>query len=161
MKIEKDLINTKHEGDSGGISKMEKPKKRSISFTVYGKPIGKQRPKFARKYGSVMTYTPKETVNYENLVKISYPGGVKLEGAIVANIKGYFAVPKSVSKKQRERMLAGEVKYTKKIDSDNLAKSILDAWNHIAYDDDSQVCCLTVSKQYAEIERVEVELREI
>ena len=70
MKTEKDLINTKHESDSGDISEIKKSKKRSVSFTVYGKPIGKQRPKFARKYGSVMTYTPKETVNYENLVKI-------------------------------------------------------------------------------------------
>lgn len=28
MKTEKDLINTKHEGDLKGVSKMEKPKKK-------------------------------------------------------------------------------------------------------------------------------------
>lgn len=137
------------------------PEKKMVSFTVYGKPVGKQRPKFVRKYNSVMTYTPKETVNYENLVKLSYPGGVKLKGGIAATIKGYFEIPKSASKKKREQMLRGEIKYTKKVDSDNLAKAILDALNHIAYDDDAQVCRLHVIKEYAEIARVEVTLEEI
>ena len=58
-------------------------------------------------------------------------------------------------------MLSGEVSYIKKIDSDNLAKSILDALNGVAYDDDSQVCLLIVQKLYAETARVEVVLEEI
>ena len=58
-------------------------------------------------------------------------------------------------------MLAGEVRYTKKIDADNLAKSILDALNGLAYDDDAQVCMLVVKKLYAEVERVEVILKEL
>lgn len=58
-------------------------------------------------------------------------------------------------------MLNGEISYIKKIDSDNLAKSILDALNGVAYDDDSQVCLLIVQKLYAEVARVEVILEEI
>lgn len=58
-------------------------------------------------------------------------------------------------------MLSGEISYIKKIDSDNLAKSILDALNGVAYDDDSQVCLLIVQKLYAEVARVEVILEEI
>lgn len=36
-----------------------------------------------------------------------------------------------------------------KPDADNLAKAVLDALNGVAYDDDSQVCHLTVSKRFA------------
>lgn len=58
-------------------------------------------------------------------------------------------------------MLKGDISHIKKIDSDNLAKSILDALNGLAYDDDSQVCLLVVQKLYGEKARVEVVLEEI
>ena len=54
---------------------------RSIKFVVPGLPFGKQRPKVTvRKFtGSdgkekkfAKAYTPKKTVNYENLVKMAY-----------------------------------------------------------------------------------------
>nr|DAQ91529.1 MAG TPA: Endodeoxyribonuclease RusA [Caudoviricetes sp.] len=137
--------------------------KRYIAFTVPGKPLGKQRPRFSRQGTAVRTYTPRQTAEYERLVKESYiaAGGKKLEGAIGATIRGYFEPPKATSKKQRQKMLSGEVGYTKKIDADNLAKSILDALNGVAYDDDSQVYLLIVQKLYAEVARVEVILEEI
>lgn len=136
---------------------------KTISFVVPGKPMGKQRPRFSRTSTGVRTYTPRKTQEYEDLVRISYRqvSKQKLEGAISATIYGYFEHPKSVSKKQREQMLKGEISYIKKIDSDNLAKSILDALNRVAYDDDSQVCLLIVQKLYGEKARVEVVLEEI
>lgn len=137
--------------------------KKIIKFTVLGKPVGKQRPRFSRTCTGVRTYTPRKTQEYEDLVRISYRAvsKQKLEGAISATIYGYFEPPKSISKKQREQMLKGDISYIKKIDSDNLAKSILDALNGVAYDDDAQVCLLIVQKLYAETARVEVVLEEI
>lgn len=137
--------------------------KRYIAFTVPGKPVGKQRPRFSRRGTAVRTYTPRQTTEYERLVKESYiaAGGEKLEGTIGATICGYFEPPKATSKKQRQKMLSGEVGYTKKIDADNLAKSILDALNGVAYDDDAQVCLLLVYKAYAETARVEMQLKEL
>jgi len=134
-----------------------------VKFIVPGKPVGKQRPRFSRTYTGVRTYTPQKTQEYENLVRISYRAvsKEKLKGAISATIYGYFEPPKSISKKQREQMLKGNISYIKKIDSDNLAKSILDALNGVAYDDDSQVCLLIVQKLYGEKARVEVVLEEI
>lgn len=136
---------------------------KTISFVVPGKPMGKQRPRFSRTSTGVRTYTPRKTQEYEDLVRISYRAVSKrkLEGAISATIYGYFEPPASASKKQREKMLSGEISYIKKIDSDNLAKSILDALNGVAYDDDSQVCLLIVQKLYGEKARVEVVLEEI
>lgn len=134
-----------------------------VKFIVPGKPVGKQRPRFSRTCTGVRTYTPRKTQEYENLVRISYRAvsKEKLKGAISATIYGYFEPPKSISKKQREQMLKGDISYIKKIDSDNLAKSILDALNGVAYDDDAQVCLLIVQKLYAETARVEVILEEI
>ena len=137
--------------------------KRYIAFTVPGKPLGKQRPRFSRKGTVVRTYTPRQTAEYERLVKESYiaAGGEKLEGAIGVTIRGYFEPPRSTSKKQRQKMLSGEIGYTKKVDADNLAKSILDALNGVAYADDAQVSFLLVYKAYAETARVEVQLKEL
>lgn len=135
-----------------------------MKFTVYGKPVAKGRPRFSNRGGFVRSYTPENTINYENLVKLSYQtqvGNKKLDGMIYAEIIAYFPIPKSTSKKNAELMRNYEIMHTKKPDCDNLAKSILDALNGIAYDDDSQVCSLLVSKFYGDVARVEIELGEI
>lgn len=137
---------------------------KKITFVIPGKPFGKQRPRVVHRGKFTSTYTPKETVEYENLVKLSYynaSGGIKLQGALEATIKGVFPIPKHVSKKQKEQMLSNEIKYTKKIDCDNMAKACLDALNNIAYDDDAQISRLIVEKEYGEVSKVEITLREI
>lgn len=136
----------------------------SVYFCIPGKPKGKERPRTRRFKNFVTTYTPKNTVEYEKLIKKSYhdsTGNVKLENAIEASIVGTFPIPQSVSKKLRSEMINGNIDYTKKIDCDNLAKVVLDALNKIAYDDDSQVCNLHVFKKYGENPKVQVYLKEI
>lgn len=137
---------------------------KEVEFTVYGEPKGKGRPRFSRTPYGVRAVTPADTRNYEAFVKISYlneVGTVKLEGAIAAEIIGVFPIPKSVSKKQRELMEQGKVPYTKKIDIDNLVKSIMDALNGIAYDDDKQVVQLLAFKKYGVEPCVKVRFREV
>lgn len=133
-----------------------------VSFMVPGPPVAKGRPRFTTAGGKVRTYTPEKTAAYEDLVKLAYMQvGVKLTGPIAAEITAYFAIPKSTSKKMRQKMISGEVRPTKKPDLDNIVKSVLDALNGIAFDDDSQVCSLVVDKLYSEDPRVEVDLEEI
>ena len=139
-------------------------RKKSINFSVPGKPRGKERPRTVRMGNRITTYTPKNTVNYENLIRKSYKnsdGNFKLENPIDADILAIFPVPKSASKKIKEEMLNGNIKYTKKPDCDNVAKVILDALNGTAYNDDSQVCKLSVEKIYGEDPMVKVHLKEI
>ena len=134
----------------------------TFRFTVYGEPVAKGRPKFVRATGR--TYTPKKTVEYENLVRLSFIEkykGEKLTGEIAATIIAYFSIPKSESKKTKEKMIAGTMLCAKKVDCDNVAKSVLDALNDIAYDDDKQICRLCVEKRYSDTPRVEVILGEI
>lgn len=136
---------------------------KSITFIILGQPKGKQRPKVTVQGSYAHAYTPKETANYENYVRVMYQinkDRVFLEGAIKAEITAYFPIPKSTSKKNRALMLAGIVKYTKKVDCDNLAKIVLDSLNGIAYKDDAQVYELFVKKLYGEKPRVVVTLTE-
>ena len=127
-------------------------------FTIPGEPQGKARHRTTK---TGRTYTPAKTVEYENLIRqcfLATNEQERLEGQITANIQAFFSIPKSASKKQREQMLMGDIRPTKKPDADNVAKSILDACNKIAYSDDSQVVKLLVEKHYGETPRVVVEL---
>jgi Holliday junction resolvase RusA-like endonuclease len=133
-----------------------------VSFTIPGKPFGKQRPRVVSRGGFARAYTPKETVNYENLVKISYNvenGNNKLKNNIEAEIKAYYPIPKSVSKKLYNEMETETYPVDKKPDCDNIAKAILDSLNNIAYNDDSQIYKLTVEKYYSTNPRVDVVLK--
>ena len=79
-----------------------------IAFAVPGEPKGKARPRTVQIAGHASTYTPKETVMYENLVRLYYQQaarGLRLSGPIQAEIVSYSSVPKSTSKKKRALML--------------------------------------------------------
>jgi len=132
-----------------------------IKFTIPGEPKAKQRPRVTKQG---IAYTPKQTIEYENWVKQCYLsefGQTMLEGEVKATIKAYFGIPKSTSKKKRKSMLNGEIRPTKKPDTDNIAKAVLDSLNGIAYKDDSAVVTLEVYKYFDEKPRVEVILCEI
>ena len=132
-----------------------------VNFTIPGKAQAKQRPRFNGKFA----YTPKQTVEYENWIKTCYLekyNNEKLfEKALEVNIIAFFEIPKSISKKKKEQMLNNEIYPTTKPDTDNIAKSILDSLNGIAYKDDKQVVDLRVRKQYAEVPSVSVWISEV
>lgn len=134
----------------------------TVSFAVPGKPMGKGRPRFAVRGKYVQTYTPEATAAYEKTVREQWKesGAPKLSGTIWAFICATFPIPKSATKAQRVEMAGGTVEYPHKPDADNIAKIILDALNGLAYDDDSQVTTLRVSKFYGSEPRVTVMLVE-
>lgn len=128
--------------------------------TVYGEPQGKARPRFSTRNGYVQTYTASKTKSYENQIAEAYKGKI-YDGYISIDIKAYFGIPKSATKKNRLAMLQNEIKPSKKPDADNIAKIVLDALNGIAYIDDKQVICLKVEKEYSETPRIEFEIKEL
>lgn len=133
-------------------------------FEIPGEPKGKGRPRFTR---NGRTYTPEQTAVYENLVKVMFmqaypvtqpiPQNIPLE----AHITAFFPIPKSVSKSRAADMERGFELPTKKPDTDNIAKIILDSLNGIAYHDDAQIVRLTVVKSYSREPRVTVEISEV
>ena len=106
-------------------------------------------------------YTPKKTTDYEKLIRekfIEQNPKIKqniLECNVIANIIVGYAVPVSYSNKHRDEVI--NKGYPQRPDLDNIAKAILDGLNGVAYADDKQVVCMTVYKQYAEENFVEVD----
>ena len=132
----------------------------TAQFVILGEPKAKARPRHTK---SGITYTPKETVEYENLVKTSYQYQCKeyFKGSLKVIINCFFKIPESASAKKRQLMIEGKILPAKKPDADNLAKSVCDALNGIAYDDDKQVIDLRVYKRYGEQPKTVVTIREI
>ena len=109
---------------------------------------------FSHRGNFITTYTPQKTHDYQTNVRINYnkvARGKLLEGAVKAEICAIYEPPKSVSKKIRQKMISGEIPYTKKPDADNIAKAILDGLNEIAFKDDSSVNELIIKKMYGEV----------
>ena len=134
-----------------------------VVFEVLGKVQGKERVRFSNRGGYVKTYTPENTINYENWVKTcliqavgnkysTYAGAVKIE------LKAVYAPPKSYSKKKTKMLLETEAPYLKKPDCDNIAKIVCDALNGIAYKDDSQIFDVKISKVYGVDEKLIVKI---
>ena len=134
-------------------------------FNVIGKIQPKQRPRFVRRGAYIQTYTPQATLDYQKLVADSYLmeyGNMQpLTGALIVEIGAFFNVPKSYSKK-RKKELYGKPNTQHNGDIDNVAKSVLDGLNGVAWDDDTIVYDLHISKYYTwsdeDPERVEVKI---
>lgn len=136
-----------------------------IKFEVPGDPVGKQRPRVVRNKFTrgVHTYTPQKTKTYEALVQMQaqrvYDKEPTSNNVSVA-IDAYFKVPKSYSKKRTEMCLLQIERPSKKPDTDNIAKAILDAMNKVVYQDDKQVVSLHIEKYYSKDPKVVVNVIE-
>lgn len=98
-----------------------------------------------------MAYTPKKTREFETAIA-ERAGNLMvahkrkmLHGPLSVEIHAEFRKPKSWPKHKKQ----AAVFHTQKPDADNLAKSICDALEGIAYADDSCVCFLRVEKRWA------------
>lgn len=131
-------------------------------FKIPGKIKAKQRPKF----GQGRTYTPTDTINYENYIKILYQQECKkhFTGPVKMVITAYFQMPASKIKTERAlKKFLTELPYpVKKPDTDNIGKIVADSINGIAYKDDSQVVDMQIFKKWSNAEEyVEVEIIEM
>ena len=143
---------------------------RKIEFFVPGTPVGKGRPRAARRGTGVVMFTPEKTADYEALVAATAAAALAgamrigtsqlLDGPLAAMLEMQFPVPSSWSKAKRARALAGVEWHTSKPDADNVAKAILDACNGVVFRDDSQIVMLTATKEFSETPGVRVVIRE-
>lgn len=131
-----------------------------ICFTVPGALKGKGRPRFARSGNRIITYTPPDTVAYENLIaakaKEAMRGQRPMEGGVYLTVAVDYPVPKSWSEKKKIQALIGGIVPTVKPDVDNILKVVSDALNGVAWKDDAQVIWATVKKKYGMIPGIEV-----
>lgn len=111
-------------------------------------PIGKGRPRVTRNG----TYTPKDTVAYENRLKaagyMALPKDFKLlTGPLSVHIKAVMPLPASWSQKKKAEH--NGMPHVSKPDLDNIEK-MLDALNGVVWKDDSQIFSKQSSKIYGE-----------
>lgn len=142
----------------------------SVNFVIPGPPKGKGRHRSRIAKGRdgkqfVASYTPKDTVEYENLVRVAafeaMAGRVPTTFPVRVTIRAFFPVPASWSAKRRARALAGEILPTVKPDLDNVEKAVMDGMNAIVFRDDVVACEVVKRKRYSDTPRVEVETVEM
>lgn len=136
----------------------------AVRFTIPGAPVGKGRPRVARRGRFTQMYTPEKTASYESLVKLAGHQGMEgrpvLAGALAVEMDIFVPIPASWSKKKHAQALAGEVLPTTKPDIDNVEKAVFDGLNGVVWVDDVQVVTVAKRKRYSEQPRVDVTVRE-
>ena len=137
---------------------------KTYTLSVEMDPVAKQRPRF-NTY-SKATYTPAKTKNAEKEIAIAYInkfGKTMLKGPLEMKVICEYQVPKSYTKKKKNLAKEGLLPKLTSPDVDNLSKTVLDALNKIAYEDDKQVISLLSTKRYAvdDRPRVLIEIKEV
>lgn len=141
-----------------------------ISFVIPGEPKGKGRHRSRiAKMGDgkqfIANYAPKETVEYENLVRMAasraMAGRAPSELPVLVELVATCSIPASWSKKKQHAALMGEVMPTGKPDLDNVEKAVMDGMNKIVFRDDAQACRVAKGKQYGTTPGVFVRVAEL
>lgn len=137
-----------------------------MDFIVIGKPQGKARARtfYDKRVGKMRSITPEQTKSYEDLIRWSYKeaGGQYLGDKVLSvDIKAYYPIPTSFTKKKQQMAITGDVRPTSKPDCDNIIKVVLDALNGVAYYDDKQVVCVSCNKYYSDTGYLYIRIEEI
>lgn len=121
-----------------------------LAFSMSGQPRGKGRPRTAVRGGFARVYTDAKTRKYEASVKglaeLAMRGRPPFTGPLSVSLRIRLELPKSMSKRERAAVLAGEQPYLGRIDADNAAKAVLDGMNGVVFADDVQIVRLFVVK---------------
>lgn len=137
----------------------------SKTIIVPGEAKGKARPRTVWRNGFVQTFTPKASRDYEAKIRKAYKmqANYKFEKGtpVKMNLIIYVRVPKSYTKAKTEMAKQNQIRPLKKPDIDNIVKSVLDALNGVAYEDDCQVVELKCKKIYDSEDKIEITLEEI
>ena len=123
-----------------------------VAFFVSGRPRSTQTGSVIRVGGrsiSLRRNTPWSAVC--GLVGRQHAPVVPLTGPLAVDLLFTVKAPKS-----------GKRRFpTVRPDAENLVKGLLDAWNGVLYEDDSQVIDLVIRKRYAMTEGVRVEIQTV
>ena len=129
-------------------------------FVVEGVPRAKARHRsYMDKRGQIKTYTPANTVSWENyigLIAKRYAPEELFDGPIKLKVLFYMEIPKSWGVRKKELAMMQKIFPTVKPDLDNMLKLVKDSLNNIIWKDDKQVVCSTEAKFYSNNPRTEI-----
>lgn len=146
--------------------------KNIITFNVVAPIVTKARPRARVVNGHAQIYTKNDTLIYENLVRLKYQekfndfkflDNAPLGAFIEVTFKAPNTIVELLNKAKDENL---DYKYENlpclvHKDLDNIAKTVLDALNGIAYKDDKQISELNCQKSYGERDSIEIILYEL
>ena len=119
---------------------------KKYTLTIEGQADGKARPRFFK--GRV--FSPKDTHGFADKIQAQAKAVhiEKIEGPVALSVYIHRAIPKSASKKRKA--LLDTTWCSAKPDIDNVFKSVMDALNGIAWNDDTQVARISGGRWWAE-----------
>ncbi len=127
---------------------------KSVLIVIEGPPFGKQSVRAGLRGKRVITYMPKETVEYEAACKaeafLSMKGRQIFTGPVELKLQLFFPIPESWSKKKKEMARLGTMAPTKKPDSSNCLKAIEDGFTGAVWVDDCQVVDHHITKRFSD-----------
>ena len=140
-----------------------------MEIVIYGEPVPQGRPKFVRIGNHVHTYDPEKSRSYKQLVRFwvtqhlkKIEGFKPYENALCVDLTFYLGIPTSWTKKRKLEASQGQIRPTKKPDTDNLVKCVTDSCNGLLWVDDSIITDLTARKRYtSELARVVIKITEV
>lgn len=121
-----------------------------IIFNFQIDPVAKGRPRI----WNGRAVTPPKTRAFENAVKVFAKNqyrGEPLKGALSVVVVFLIRKPKTVKREYPTTKNTGDL--------DNHAKALLDSLNGIAFEDDSQIIELNISKKYGQVGGIFVDIR--
>ena len=130
-----------------------------VTTTIHGQPVPQPRPRVSTRGGFGRAYVPsRHPVHaWREAIRRGYRGP-RFRNGVSVRLQFVFQRPPSHFKRAGELTAAGARQQHPKPDVDNLAKSVLDALNGVAWVDDSQVEELLVTKVWGEGSRCVIEV---
>jgi len=119
---------------------------RAIGLEIPTLPVGKGRPRFAKRGGKVWVYTPEKTAHTEALIRtlvLEKLQGYKFPKEMPLRLEATFYLPRP--KSARKRLLP-----TVAPDIDNYFKVLADSLARFAFEDDSQLTTVLLRKRYGD-----------
>lgn len=138
---------------------------KNLNITIYSNPVPKARPRTVFKNGKIRTYTPQKTKVFENEIRslalIAMREKKITEKPIMLKVNFGIPVPQSWSQVKKNKAFDNAIKPITRPDLDNYIKCILDGLNNVVFKDDSQVVEITASKNYMQIPKTDIFIKEI
>ncbi len=133
-----------------------------IEFEVLMPPVAKARARTVvnKKSGFVHSFTPTKTVNAEQTIRMAYHAKYGTESrfprtaALILSCQFILQKPKSAPKKKAIRPIT-------RPDIDNYLKTVMDALNKYAWEDDAQVVELFATKNYGDTPMIKIMIGEL
>lgn len=137
--------------------------KQEIRLDIVPTAQARARHSYVKALGRVVAHKSGSQRDNERTLEsmlLPHKPATPLAGPVGIAVRCYFPIPASVSRKKREGM-AGAY-HTKKPDTDNLLKQVLDCLTRLRFwEDDKQVVHMVASKKYSEIPRWEIEIQDL